>query len=98
MDANWRDQVLSYIRAEAMPADKFGHQPRLYNLAKQIAEDRDLILESNRACDDDVLYASAWMHDLGVFLGHRPSDPAELQRGLGDRAGRRFFPGERRGS
>jgi uncharacterized protein len=29
-------------------------------------------------CDDDVLFAAAWMHDLGVFLGHRPADPAKL--------------------
>jgi uncharacterized protein len=30
--------------------------------------------------DDDVLFAAAWMHDLGVFIGHRPEDPAELAR------------------
>jgi len=67
---NWRDSVVAYIRAEAAPVDKFGHQPRLYALTRQIA--------AEGACDDDVLFASAWMHDLGVFLGHRPSDPAAL--------------------
>ena len=66
----WRDAVMSYIRAEAQPADKFGHQPRLYALACQIAE--------GEQCDDDVLFAAAWMHDLGVFLGHRPADPEKL--------------------
>src|SRR6185503_12207845 len=30
--------------------------------------------------DDDVLFAAAWMHDLGVFLGHRPQDPEQLSR------------------
>lgn len=30
--------------------------------------------------DDDVLYAAAWLHDLGVFIGHRPDDPQALQR------------------
>ena len=30
--------------------------------------------------DDDILFAAAWMHDLGVFLGHRPKDPEELAR------------------
>ena len=30
--------------------------------------------------DDDVLFAAAWMHDLGVFLGHRPRDPEQLSR------------------
>jgi uncharacterized protein len=72
MQKNWRASVIDYIRAEAQPADKFGHQPRLYALATQLAEGQD--------CDDDVLFAAAWMHDLGVFLGHRPSDPVELAR------------------
>ena len=30
--------------------------------------------------DDDILFAAAWMHDLGVFLGHRPKDPAQLSQ------------------
>jgi uncharacterized protein len=66
----WRESVVAYIRAEARPVDKFGHQPRLYALATTIGEGMDF--------DDDVLFAAAWMHDLGVFLGHRPADPAEL--------------------
>lgn len=28
--------------------------------------------------DSDVLYAAAWLHDLGVFIGQRPENPAEL--------------------
>lgn len=70
--SGWRNAVADYLRAEAQPADKFGHQPRLYALACRIAE--------GRSYDDDVLFAAAWMHDLGVFLGHRPSDPEELKR------------------
>ena len=50
--------------------DKFNHQPRLYQLARQLAEDQPF--------DDDVVYAAAWMHDLGVFIGHRPEDPMAL--------------------
>jgi uncharacterized protein len=69
-DRVWRDSVIAYIRKEARPEDKFGHQPRLYALACRLAEGED--------CDDDVLFAAAWMHDLGVFLGHRPVDPREL--------------------
>lgn len=69
---DWRTRVVEYIRAEAQPVDKFGHQPRLYALTQQLAE--------GQGCDDDVLFAAAWMHDLGVFLGHRPADPAELVR------------------
>jgi uncharacterized protein len=67
---SWRDSVITYIRAEATPIDKLGHQPRLYALTQQIAE--------GGTYDDDVLFASAWMHDLGVFLGHRPADPIAL--------------------
>jgi uncharacterized protein len=67
---SWRDLVIAYIRSEATPVDKFGHQPRLYALACRIA--------AGGGYDDDVLFASAWMHDLGVFLGHRPSDPVAL--------------------
>jgi uncharacterized protein len=69
---DWRQSVIEYIRAEARPVDKFGHQPRLYALACRIGEEMKF--------DDDVLFAAAWMHDLGVFIGHRPSDPAELAR------------------
>lgn len=66
----WRASVIEYIRAEAQPVDKFGHQPRLYALACRIGAGMNY--------DDDVLFAAAWMHDLGVFLGHRPADPALL--------------------
>lgn len=70
---NWRDSVVAYIREEATPQDKFGHQPRLYRLACEIAAS-----EGDLHCDDDVLFASAWLHDLGVFIGHRPGDPVQL--------------------
>jgi uncharacterized protein len=66
----WRTAVIEYIRVEAQPADKFGHQPRLYALACHIGAGMNY--------DDDVLFAAAWMHDLGVFLGHRPADPKML--------------------
>lgn len=68
----WRESVIAYIRIEAQPEDKFGHQPRLYALARQVGEGMEY--------DDDVLFAAAWMHDLGVFLGHRPKDPALLSQ------------------
>ena len=72
MTAGWRESVVTYIRAEAQPVDKFGHQPRLYGLACRMGEGMPF--------DDDVLFAAAWMHDLGVFLGHRPQDPDQLAR------------------
>jgi uncharacterized protein len=66
----YREAIVEYIRLNARPPDKFSHQARLYFLAKQIA--------AAVAHDEDVLYASAWLHDLGVFIGHRPEEPRAL--------------------
>ena len=71
-ETNYRAAIADYIRAEANPPDKFSHQPRLYQLAKQLAQ--------NQPFDDDVLYAAAWLHDIGVFIGNRPEDPADLAK------------------
>ena len=68
--SNYRQAIKEYIRENAKPPDKLSHQPRLYHLAQQLAE--------NNPYDDDVLFAAAWMHDLGVFVGHRPEDPIKL--------------------
>jgi uncharacterized protein len=69
-ESGYREAMVEYIRAQAQPPDKFSHQPRLYQLAKRLAE--------GQPYDDDVLYAAAWMHDLGVFVCHRPADVAAL--------------------
>jgi uncharacterized protein len=66
----WRQAVIDYVRANAKPPDKFSHQTRLYRLACSLAK--------GKAFDDDVVFGAAWMHDLGVFVGHRPEDPAAL--------------------
>jgi uncharacterized protein len=66
----YRAALVDHIRAQAKPPDKFSHQPRLYQLARRLAE--------GRPHDDDVLFAAAWLHDLGVFIGHRPEDPVAL--------------------
>lgn len=63
---DYRQAIISYIRQNAKPGDKFGHQPRLYQLALQVG--------AGSAFDDDVVFAAAWMHDLGVFIGHRPEE------------------------
>jgi len=56
----WRESVVEFVRANALPVDKFGHQPRLYALACKIGH--------ALAFDDDILFAAAWMHDLGSSL------------------------------
>jgi uncharacterized protein len=69
---DFRSAIQEYVSREARPVDKFGHQPRLFALAKQVGAGHEY--------DDDILFAAVWMHDIGVFIGHRPEDPAELAR------------------
>jgi uncharacterized protein len=71
-DAQFRAALADYIAREARPPDKFGHQPRLYALARLVGAGHNY--------DDDVVFAAAWLHDLGVFAGHRPDDPDALSR------------------
>ncbi len=66
----FRSAVADYIRAQAKPAEKFSHQPRLYELTQAVG--------AGQVYDDDVVFAAVWMHDLGVFVGHRPEEPAAL--------------------
>ena len=68
--SGYRAAIVEYVRAQAKPLDKFSHQPRLYQIAKRLAD--------GQPYDDDVLHAAAWLHDLGVFIGHRPEDPTAL--------------------
>ena len=67
---DFRLPLAEYVRSQALPVDKLGHQPRLYALTQLVGE--------GMSYDDDVVYAAAWLHDLGVFIGHRPEDPEEL--------------------
>jgi uncharacterized protein len=69
---SYREKIIGYIREQAQPADKFSHQARLFELAKGLA--------GGQPFDEDVLFAAAWMHDLGVFIGHRPNDPVALAK------------------
>jgi uncharacterized protein len=72
MALDFRSEIAAYIRDAALPEDKYGHQPRLYALTQRIGE--------GMSYDDDVVYAAAWLHDLGVFVGHRPEDPEKLAK------------------
>ncbi|WP_254063920.1 HD domain-containing protein [Granulicella sp. S190] len=68
---SYRTAVETYIATHANPTHKFGHQPRLYALTQQIG--------AGLTYDDDVVFAAVWMHDLGVFVGHRPEDETALK-------------------
>jgi uncharacterized protein len=67
---NFRETLAEYVSSQALPVDKLGHQPRVYALTRLVGE--------GLSYDDDVVYAAAWLHDLGVFIGHRPEDPGQL--------------------
>ena len=72
---NFRTKLEAYLRAQANPEHKYSHQPRLYALTQQIAA----LTTPTPIYDDDIVYAAAFLHDLGVFVGHRPQDPAALK-------------------
>jgi len=67
----WRLALADYIQREAKPIEKFGHQPRLYALTQLIG--------AGLTYDDDVVFAAVWLHDLGVFIGHRPETEEALK-------------------
>jgi uncharacterized protein len=69
--STYRPVLETYIANHANPQHKFGHQPRLYALTKQIGE--------GLTYDDDVVFAAVWLHDLGVFIGHRPETEEALK-------------------
>jgi uncharacterized protein len=67
----YRSAIENYIAAHANPTHKFGHQPRLYALTQRIG--------LGLTYDDDVVFAAVWLHDLGVFIGHRPETEEALK-------------------
>jgi uncharacterized protein len=69
---DFRTAIVDHIREQAKPVDKFSHQVRLYALTKEVG--------AGQTYDDDVVFAAAWLHDLGVFIGHRPEDLAALAK------------------
>jgi uncharacterized protein len=70
--SSYRTYLDSLLQAQARPEDKYGHQPRLYALA--------CVVGHGLSYDDDVIYAAAFLHDLGVFIGHRPEEPELLRK------------------
>jgi len=72
---SWRVALQELLQREARPAHKFGHQPRLYELTREIVAR----MFEPPAYDDDAVFAAAYLHDLGVFVGHRPEDVEQLK-------------------
>jgi len=72
MPSDSLNRLARYVESQARPVDKFGHQPRLVELTRTIGADLPH--------DREIVAAAAWLHDLGVFAGHRPENPEELAR------------------
>lgn len=85
VNRSWRDALVDYISQAARPVEKYGHQVRLYALTREIGD--------GCTYDDDVVFAAAWLHDIGVFIGHRPEDPAQLEAWDHIGYAMRFSPG-----
>ncbi|HYA15915.1 MAG TPA: HD domain-containing protein, partial [Bryobacteraceae bacterium] len=66
----WRQSLRAFMQREARPVEKLSHMVRLYGLTREIGAGLEY--------DDDIVFAAAWLHDLGVFEGHRPTNPEEL--------------------
>ena len=69
---HFRPAIVAYIREQAKPVDKFSHQERLYALTREVG--------AGLAYDDAAVFAAVWLHDLGVFIGHRPEHVAALAK------------------
>ncbi len=69
-ETGFRPLLDTLLHEQALPEDKYGHQPRLYALTRLIGH--------TLSYDDDVVFAAAYLHDLGVFIGHRPEEPELL--------------------
>lgn len=65
----WREELAARVRAFEHPAWGWEHSLRLLVLADEIAGPEKLGL------DDDVMFAAAMVHDLGMFYG-LPGVPA----------------------
>lgn len=61
-DAPWRDKVTAFAAENFKhPAWGFSHSQRDYRLAREMAA------ADHVALDDDVLFAAAYLHDMGAF-------------------------------
>jgi uncharacterized protein len=57
----WQDGIVARLRTLEHPAWGPAHWRRLHSLCLEIAEEEDIEI------DEDVIFACAWMHELGSF-------------------------------
>jgi len=57
----WKEKVLDLVKDFEHPAWGFNHFTRVFELALELANSQELIV------DDEALYAAAYLHDIGAF-------------------------------
>jgi len=68
----WRDYILVFAEKFEHPAWGFNHCNRVYKMAMDIAEIEGLVI------DEEVLFAAAYIHDMGAFEPHKKADEETL--------------------
>jgi uncharacterized protein len=72
---NWRSRVVAFGEEHLKhPAWGVAHSRRDYELARELAG------EAHTEVDDDVLFAAAWLHDIGAFEPFRQPDVDHADR------------------
>src|SRR5580700_9634832 len=73
---DWRTAVRQFAEMHLKhPAWGFSHSVRDYELARKLAAADRVVL------DDDVLYAAAFLHDVGAFKPYEKADVDHADRG-----------------
>ena len=70
----WRDYMLVFAEKFEHPAWGFNHCNRVYKMSMDIAEVEGLVI------DEDVMFASAYIHDIGAFEPYKKTDVDHAER------------------
>lgn len=70
----WRDYILVFAEKFEHPAWGFNHSNRIYKMAMDIAEVEGLVI------DEDIIFAAAYIHDMGAFEPYKKPDVDHAER------------------
>lgn len=72
----WRDYILVFAEKLEHPAWGFNHCNRVYKMAMDIAAVEGLVI------DEEVLFAAAYIHDIGAFEPYKKADVDHAERSV----------------
>ncbi len=55
----WRERLVHFFDEHKKPEWRYAHAYRIYHLARE--------LDSEKLCDDDILFAASILHDIGAY-------------------------------